>query len=209
MGNEFSVAAHWPRDFDEPGLQQWAAQLRAKLHAPRVSLGLVFMSSKFFDKAEQVLEILRVHAQIPLLAGCSSESLIANESEIEDNAGIALALYSLPEADIKAFRFTQENVEAATNGDYWHSFTGISAAQTNGWLVFIDPFHLDSESWIESWNDAYEPLPTFGGLASGPQTTPQTQIYLNGEVFDEGAIAISVGGGVKLAGIVSQGCMPI
>jgi small ligand-binding sensory domain FIST len=209
MHDEHSVAAHWPGDFDEEGLQAWAEQLRARLRATRVSLGLVFMSSRFFSRAAQVLEILRVHGQIPLLAGCSSESLIAGEHEFEENAGLALALYALPDVELKAIHFTQENVEAATSPEYWPSFTGVSAAQTNGWLIFADPFHLDSESWLKSWNDAYAPLPALGGLAAGPFDAQQSQVYLNGEVFEEGGVAISVGGGVSLAGIVSQGCMPI
>src|SRR5439155_3489180 len=32
---------------------------------------------------------------------------------------------------------------------------------------------------------------------------------LNGEVFDEGGVAVSVGGQVRLAGVTSQGCTPI
>lgn len=209
MHDEHAVAAHWPGDFDEEGLQAWTAQLRARLKAPHVSLGLVFMSSRFFPYAAQVLEILRVHGQIPLLVGCSSESLIEGAKEIEDGPGLVLALYALPGAGIKALHFTQENVEAASQSGYWPSFTGVNPSQTNGWLVFIDPFHLDSETWLKTWNDAYGPLPALGGLASGPMTEQLTQLYLNGEVFEEGGVAISVGGGVGIAGIVSQGCMPI
>src|ERR1051325_3559369 len=98
MSNDFAVAAHWAGDFDEAGLQDWAADLRKQLSASHVSLGLAFMSPKFFSDAKQILEILRVHAQIPLLAGCSSQGLIVGSEEIEDNAGISLALYSLPGA---------------------------------------------------------------------------------------------------------------
>ena len=36
-----------------------------------------------------------------------------------------------------------------------------------------------------------------------------TQLYLDGEVFEEGAVAISVGGEVKMQGVISQGCTPI
>jgi small ligand-binding sensory domain FIST len=207
--SEFSIAAHWPDDFDEAGLQQWAANLRSRLSASQVSLGLVFMSPKFFPHAKQVLEILRVHAKIPLLAGCSSQSLIAGGEEIEENPGITLGLYALPGANLKAIYFTQEQVEEANGPGYWRLETGIEPEQTNGWLAFIDPFHLDSEAWLRTWNEAYAPLPVMGGLASGDFTEQRTQIYFNGEVFEEGGIAISVGGEVKLASVISQGCTPI
>jgi small ligand-binding sensory domain FIST len=156
-----------------------------------------------------VLEILRVHARIPLLAGCSSPSLIVGEQEVEEKAGLSLGLYALPGAELKAFHFTQEQVEEANGPGYWPLETGVEPARTNGWLVFIDPFHLDSETWLRTWNEAYAPLPILGGLASGDYHEQLTQIYLNGEVFEEGGVAISCGGGVTLAGVTSQGCTPI
>ena len=53
------------------------------------------MSPKFFPHARQVLEILRVHARIPLLAGCSSGGLIASAEEIESAGGFcARALFA-------------------------------------------------------------------------------------------------------------------
>jgi small ligand-binding sensory domain FIST len=206
---KFSVAAHWPGDFDEAGLQKWAADLRAQLPAAHVNLGLVFMSPKFFPQAKQVLEILRVHAQIPLLAGCSSQSLIAGGEEVEENPGLTLGLYALPGADLKAFYFRQEQVEEANGPGYWRLETGIEPEETNGWLAFIDPFHLDSEAWLHTWNEAYAPLPVTGGLASGDFTEQRTQVYLNGDVFEDGGVAISIGGDVKLASVISQGCTPI
>lgn len=208
-GNDFSVAGHWSGEFDERGLQQWAEDLRRRLRAPQVSLGLAFMSPRFFPHAKACLELLRVHARVPLLAGCSSLGLIAGAEEVEEKAGLTLGLYSLPGVELKAFHFAQEQVEEAIGPGYWRLETGIEPEQTNGWLVFIDPFHLDSESWIRTWNEAYAPLPVLGGLASGEMSEQRTQLYLNGDVFEAGGIAISVGGEVKLAGVISQGCTPI
>ena len=209
MDNPYSVAAHWPGGFDEAGLQTWAENLRRQLPAAHVSLGLVFMAPKFFAHAQAVLEILRVHAQVPLLAGCSSQSLITGPEEIEENAGLTLGLYALPGAELTAFHFTQDHVEGADSPEYWPIKTGVSATDTNGWLTFLDPFHIDSEGWLSAWNKAYAPHPVLGGLASGDPAAPRTQVYLNGEVFEEGGVAISVGGDVKLAGVISQGCTPI
>jgi small ligand-binding sensory domain FIST len=208
-GNNSSVGAHWSGDFDERELQKWAEELRRRLTAPQVSLGLVFMSPKFFPHAKACLELLRVHARLPLLAGCSSQGLIAGAEELEEKTGLTLGLYALPGAELKALHFTQEQVEEANGPGYWRLETGIEPERTNGWLAFIDPFHLDSESWIRTWNEAYAPLPVLGGLASGEMNEQRTQVYLNGEVFEEGGVAISVGGQVKLDGVISQGCTPI
>lgn len=203
------MAAHWPGGFEEDGLREWAENLRRQLRAPQVSLGLVFMTPQFFPHARQTLEILRLHARIPLLVGCSSTGLIAGAEEIEEGAGLALALYSLPGAELKEYYFTQTQIDNAEEEGFWPTEAGVAPDGTNGWLAFIDPFHLDAESWLHSWNAAYPGVPVFGGLASGIFNEQSTQIYLNGEVYDEGGVAISVGGDVTLAGVISQGCTPI
>jgi small ligand-binding sensory domain FIST len=209
VSNEHSIAGHWAGGFDEKAIQQWAEELRRQLGGQRVALGLVFMAPRFFAHAKPILEIIRVHAQVPLLAGCSSHGLIVGEHEVEENAGITLGLYALPNGTVQAFHFSQEQVEEANGPGYWRLETGVEPEQTNGWLAFIDPFHFDSEAWLRTWNEAYAPLPVLGGLASGDFQEQQTQVYLNGEVFEEGGIAISIGGDIKLAGVTSQGCTPI
>jgi small ligand-binding sensory domain FIST len=209
VNSKHSVAAHWEGDFDEAGLQAWAEALRQKLPPAPVSLGLVFMTPRFFPHAKQVLEILRVHGQIPLLLGCSSNSLIADDREIEDGAGISLGLYSLPGAKLKAVHFSQEQLEEPLETAFWHHQTGVPPSDCNGWLAFVDPFNIDSESWLRTWSEAYAPMPVLGGLAGGDFSERVTQVYLNGEVFEEGGVAVAVGGDVELASVISQGCTPI
>jgi len=194
---------------DEAGLADWARRLRARLPAKEISLGLVFMSPKFFPHAAQVLEILRLHARIPLLVGCSGGGLVANAEELESAGGLVLALYHLPGAKLKAVRFTQDQVEAAEGENFWQSETGIAKDTANGWLAFIDPFHLDGEKWLRSWNQSFSSVPVYGGMASGNFPEPLTQLYLDGEVFEDGGVAIAIGGDVALAGVISQGCTPI
>lgn len=208
MIRSFAASAHWASDFDEHAIRDWAVALRRKIEAP-ASLGLVFLTPRFFPHAETLLEILRVHAQIPVLAGCSSGSLICNAQEIEDQGGFVLALYHLPGAQLRAVHFTQSQVEEASSPAYWHLETGVQPADTNGWLVFVDPFHLDSENWLSGWNEAYPGVPVVGGLASANLGEQMTQVYLNGEVFTEGGVAISIGGHVALESVISQGCTPI
>ena len=209
MNTEYAVASHWAGDFDEAALQTWAQKLRAQLLAPRVSLGLVFMTPRFFPHARAVLEVLRVHAQIPLLAGCSSTSLIVNRQELEDAGGLVLALYHLPDGQLDGIHFTQDHVENSGDAGFWEQQTGVSRDRTNGWLAFVDPFNLDSEAWLRSWSETYAPQPIVGGLASGDSRAQETQVYLNGEMFEEGGVAISIGGDVRLSSVISQGCTPI
>ena len=66
---------------------------------------------------------------------------------------------------MKAVRFTQTEVEAADSDLFWQTETGVAKDAVNGWLTFIDPFHLDAESWLRSWNRNYPGVPVYGGLA--------------------------------------------
>ena len=208
MSHGFAAAGHWKGEFDEVGLQRWAEQLRSGLSG-KPSLGLLFMTPRFFPQAKQILEIMRVHAQVPVLAGCSSQALITGSEEIEEGGGISLALFHLPGAELKAFHFKQEHVDEGNGPAYWHHETGIDPAQSNGWLAFGDPFNMDCDSWLRLWNEAYAPLPVLGGLASGDFSARATQVYLNGTVHEEGVVVVSIGGEVAIEGVISQGCTPI
>ena len=194
---------------DESGLADWARRLRLRLRVGPVSLGLVFLSPKFFPHAQQVLEILRVHAQIPVLAGCSSQGLVAGGEEIENAGGLVLCLYSLPGARISLVRFTQQQVEEAHSPDYWPSVAGMDARLVNAWLAFMDPFHMDPEAWLQSWQAGFPGQAVYGGLAGGSFPEPVSQVYMDGEVFEDGGVAVAVGGEVTLGGVVAQGCTPI
>jgi len=209
MRTPYAVCGHWAGEYDEAGLEAWAANLRSQLETPQVTLGLVFMTPHFFPHAAQVLETLRLHARVPLLVGCSSESLVCGKREIEEKPGLVLGLHYLPGAKLTAKHFTQAQVDECDDEEYWYKETGVSREATNGWLVFADPFNLEAESWLKQWNAAYAPTPILGGLASGVYQERSTQIYLNGEVFEEGGVAVSVGGDVEIASVISQGCTPI
>lgn len=209
MDTAYGYAANYSGGYDEAALQDWAKRARKQLKAPQVTLGLIFLSPQLASHAEPILEILRVHAQIPLLAGCTGGSLIARDEEIEEAGGLVLALYYLPQAEVKSCYFTQQQLEESNGPAYWHHETGITPEQNNGWLVFADPFHLDCEDWIQQWNQAYPGHHVFGGLASGHPQEESTSIFLNGDVFHAGGVGISFGGKVELAGLVSQGCTPI
>jgi small ligand-binding sensory domain FIST len=144
-----------------------------------------------------------------MLAGCSSTGLIAGGQEIEDDAGLVLGLDALPGAELSARHFSPAQVEGTSGPGSWPAVMGIRPEQTNGWLVFADPFNMDADSWLKGWNEAYPGLPVLGGLASGNPADQRTQLYLNGEVSEAGGVAISFGGGVGIASVISQGCTPI
>jgi small ligand-binding sensory domain FIST len=209
MKHQHAVASHFAGTWEEARVQRWAEGVRARLDATVVSLGMIFMTPDYFDVAAEVLEVIRLHARVPLLVGCSSQSLIANAEELENQPGLVLQLFHLPAGEVKAVHLTQAAIDDPEAPGDWHARTGVGPANTRGWLIFADPFNMDGESWLREWNAAYPGIPAVGGLASGVFEEQRTQVYLNGDVFEEGIIAVSLGGGVRLECVISQGCTPI
>jgi small ligand-binding sensory domain FIST len=209
MRTETGVAVRWQGGCDESGLEAWAADARAGLGNRRVSLGIAFLTPRLFPDAAQVLEILRVHARIPLLIGASSTSLIANGVETEDCDGIALGLFSLPGAELRGFRIEPEQLAVAAEPEHWVRETGMNPRGAGGWLAFLNPFGMDAEPWLRQWNQAYPGEPVFGGFSGGVPGDQRTQVYLDGEVFEDGGVILAVGGEVHIAGVISQGCTPV
>lgn len=209
MKNGFSTAGLWTGSSDLREIAGWAKGLRQELSPAKVDLGLLFLSPRYFEAAEDIVRSIRVSAEIPILIGCSSNSLIVGQEEIEDESGISLGLYSLPGAQLSPVRFLQSQIEEWNGAGYWRMETGITPERINGWLTFADPFSVDAERWLKQWDDAFRGIPILGGLASGDYAARQTHIYLNDQVYEEGGVALAIGGDVELAGIISQGCTPI
>lgn len=203
-----SIVAHWQGDFDEELIAGWVKTMREKLQG-NVSLGLVFVTPKFFNDAEKLLEIIRIYGRTPVLAGCSSTGLISNGNEIEDDDGFVVGLYHLPGAIVKGFFISNEDVYSAQNSDFWYQKLGLQCDESNGWLAFSDPFQFDSESWLQQWNLTFKNSPITGGIAGGIIKEKETQLYLDGEVLNGGCVAVSISGDVELKVVVSQGAKPI
>lgn len=200
----FSAVDRWAGEWDEPGLRAFAENLHRRLAGRPATFGLVFATPSYFDRAAELLELLRVHARIPVLAGCSSHGLVAAGEEHEEGEGVVLALYSLPGATVRAFRVAAGDGVGAARA----RATGFDGSGVTAWLAFLEPFRTDPEAWIDGWQAAFPGAPIFGGLAMGRSGESRAQVYCDGEVIEEGGVALAFTG-VRVLGAVAQGCTPI
>lgn len=204
-----SSVGHWAKPFNETDFIQWIKDLRDALPTPTVSVGFLFVSNQYVPFLQEISDLIRIHATCPLLLGCSSHTLIANHCEYENLPGLVLALHHFPDARLKAFHFPAKTLENAHGRNYWANATGIKPKDSKGWLLFADPFHLKTDSWIHHWNEAYESVPILGGLANSSVGESKSVLILNNHIYEEGCVALSVGGGIRLASVLSQSCSPI
>ncbi len=79
---------------------------------------------------------------------------------------------------------------------------------TAGWCS-LTRFTLTRKAGFAAGTKPTRQCRCLAGWPAGCSRSQSTQVYLNGDVFEDGGVAVSVGGGVKLAGVISQGCTPI
>ncbi len=170
-----------------------------------VDLALLFASSSYaLDYHDLIPEVQRVTGA-RIVVGCSGGGIIGPGREIENEPAISLQLFSLPGADLRTVRLTQADI--ADNGA---SVPGLPAVdEVNAWLLFADPFTLDSERLIEFMSELYPGVSLVGGLASGDMRVRGTYLFLDGEVVNEGAVGLAIGGAYTAKSVVSQGAAPI
>lgn len=203
-----SIVARWHGEFDEDSVAKWVSNMRREIRGP-VSLGLVFISPKLFNLTSSILEIVRIYGNVPALIGCSACSNIVYGTENEDDDGFVVGLYSLPGAEIKTAHITMSDLSSVDDYETIYRKTGVRKAESNGWIAFSEPFSFDVEWWLEKWNCAYPGAPVIGGIADGFVKDRDIRIFLDGEVYNEGCVLISIGGKIGLKTIVSQAAKPL
>ena len=133
----------------------------------KVSCVFAFASSDWAPHLKDFLEIVQVHGRAPVVVGSSGDGLIGVGQEDENVSGCSLLFLSLPNTKVQCTPVTQEQVDDAEGDDYWTRLTGLAAEEVAGWMMLSNPFELDAESWLKSWNSSYGEVACFGGIASG------------------------------------------
>jgi small ligand-binding sensory domain FIST len=174
----------------------------------KVSCGFVFVSADYAPHLEDFLELLQLHAHIPVLCGCSGLGLVASEQEAEHATGFSLLLLHLPDTRLHPVRLPSVSEEGELHATRLRELAGRGAEECTGWIVFANPFTLPVEPWLDTWNAAFPGVPALGGLASGGRRGDTAFVFYERELV-EGGVAIGFAGGFKLHTIVSQGCRPV
>ncbi|MFB3052922.1 MAG: FIST N-terminal domain-containing protein, partial [Dehalococcoidia bacterium] len=174
-----------------------------------VHLALLFASAEYREEFPDLVARARQLTGARLLVGCSGQGVIGAGREIEGEPALALLAFSLPGAELTAVHLTQEELESCRTPQDWHRLTGVAPGGTSAWLLFADPFTLDAEALLDGLSAGYPGTPLVGGLASGDPRLRGTHLFLNGDVYDNGFVALALGGPYTVHTIVSQGAAPI
>lgn len=174
----------------------------------KVTCGFVFVSADYAPQLSDFLELLELHAHIPLLAGCSGVGLVASGHEEEQAVGFSLLLLYLPNTEVRAVRLPAVGEDEELTPDAMRNLAGPGSQHFESWIVVANPFTLAVEPWLDAWNAGFPGVPAVGGLASGGRRGDTAFAFYERQLL-EGGIAVGFSGGVQIRTLVSQGCRPV
>ncbi|HLH23003.1 MAG TPA: FIST N-terminal domain-containing protein [Chloroflexota bacterium] len=168
-------------------------------------LALLFASAHYSAHYDALVPAAHAESDAQALAGCSGQGVIGPEREIEDEPAMSLLRLAMPGASVRVTHVTQAQLEHQGVA----RLAGVSLEDVNAWLVLADPFRLDVDALIQALEQAYPGVPLIGGLASSRPSDRRTYVFADDTVYDEGAVAVALGGNVVVRTVVSQGATPI
>jgi small ligand-binding sensory domain FIST len=188
--------------FDEAKVEEAARRAQERLLG-KATIAFLFVSPDYEDSLKDIVELVQIHARCPVVVGCSAGGFVGIGREEEEAQGFSMLVLRLPHAEVCTLELPR-----ASEGGGWDRAKRWNQDGCTGWIVLGNPVPVD-ENWMTGWNDVIGNTPTYGGLASGSFRAEELFIFNGKSVSREAAIAIGFRGGVKLSGIVSQGCRPI
>lgn len=210
--------------FDEGLVSDTIAQCRADLDlgdGAKPTLAFAFCTPDWRKHVGDLAESLQVDGHAPVVVGCSGAGLVGIGEEDENVSGFSVLLLSLPNTEAKVVDISTGDIDRAEAGEDWRAITGVADDRDEdpqnrdvtrpfgAWITLANPMKMHSEDWLRHWNTAYDGVPTYGGLASGSADPGGMFLFRETGRSEAALTAVHLSGGVRIGGVVSQGCRPI
>jgi small ligand-binding sensory domain FIST len=194
--------------FDEEAVTQAVRECRETIGGPS-TLAFAFVSEDWEPHLKDFIEIVQVEGHVGKIVGCSGFGLVGVGQEDENVSGLSLLFLNLPDTEAKIVKIDSGDLSDAESGMPWPKITGVEPDDFGGWIALGNPAQMRSENWLRQWNTAYAGVPVYGGLASGGPQPEDLFLFTESGKTDAAMLAVHFAGGVRLGGVVSQGCRPI
>lgn len=169
----------------------------------------MFVSADRAGDCAKIAEEICQRLQTDTLIGCTGESILGIGREVEGQSALSIWAATLPGSTVQPMHLSFER--SAEGGAIvgwpdeldgeWHEGTAM--------ILLGEPFSFPADALLERLNEDRPGVPVIGGMASGGGAPGENRLLLGREVFEEGAVAVVLHGGVRVRTVVSQGCRPI
>jgi small ligand-binding sensory domain FIST len=174
------------------------------------ALAVAFYSPHHAANAAELGSVLAERTGARALLAVLGESVISGSKEIEDRPGLAvwMAAWDDPVA-VDGFHLDLEETPDGPTLFGWPDSLLEADLKTSLLITLGDPYTFPAaEVFLPRVNEDYPGLTVAGGMASSPMGAGTPSIILNGEVKEQGAVAVLIRG-AKFRTVVSQGCRPV
>ncbi|MBX3358958.1 MAG: FIST C-terminal domain-containing protein [Phycisphaeraceae bacterium] len=196
--------------------EQVCEQVAAGLDRASPDLVTVFFTSQHAEMAGALGRLIRRRLGPKCLIGCSGETVLGGEVELEGAAGISMLAAAMPGVGLHAFRTDQMPAMlpgVAPDLDAMRAATGMRA-DYRATLLLVDPFSVAMNTLLPLLSAARPRVtgdrrgPIIGGMASGAMRPGGNVLLLDDGVFQSGYVGVSLNGAIRVDPLVSQGCRP-
>lgn len=175
-----------------------------------LDLAVAFVSPHYQNDYERVVSVMEDLLGARHMFGCSGGGVIGNGVEVEQRPGLSITAAILPDVEIKGFHMEERHLPDLDAGpDKWEELVGAVGADNPQFVILADPFSFPVQNLILGLDFAFTGASKIGGLASGAQQQGANALFLNGNVYDSGAICLVLSGNITVDTVVAQGCRPI
>ena len=159
------------------------------------------------DPEEVVLAGKRVMdlAGEAITLGCSATGVIGGGRGVENQGAVSVWCAHLPDVEITPFR-----LDTVVDEDHL-AVVGMRepSPRDRVAIMFANPYEFPTQAFVRETTVALGGLPVVGGMADGMRGEESVRLFCAGDVADNGAIGVLVGGEGVLGTVVSQGCRPV
>ncbi|HUJ71190.1 MAG TPA: FIST N-terminal domain-containing protein [Verrucomicrobiae bacterium] len=184
-------------------------QVAAQIGSDKTELAVLFAHPKYVAQIDEIIEATQEAVGAQHLIGCTGAGIIGTHQEVEERPALSLLVGELPGVEVKPFHLTEKDLEESTGPAFWHFQLELEPGAAPQFVVMVDPFTTRAMQLIDALVEAYPQAPMVGGLASGAQQAGENRLFVDRQVYDEGAIGVGLIGRIALRTVVSQGCRPI
>jgi small ligand-binding sensory domain FIST len=173
-------------------------------------LALLFFSPHHGEAALALVAAVQERLAPRCLLGCSGESIVGNDREVEQGPALSLWLGRWQgDVQLTPFHLVLEQTPDGYSLLGWPD--ELAAADPARSLIILlgDPYTFPADAFLQQVNEGHPGLRVVGGMASGARGPGQCQLLLGKQVREEGAVGVLLQGDLKVRSVVSQGCRPI
>jgi small ligand-binding sensory domain FIST len=141
------------------------------------------------------------------LAGCTGESVVGGDREVERQPALVVWAAALPRTRVEVFRARAE--QRSDEAFQFHGLPAIGSRAHASLLVLGEPYSFPMDAWLQHLQREAPGLPVIGGMASGGMGPGQNLLISHEGLHEEGVLGALIEGEVEIQSVVSQGCRPV